>query len=272
VKRLLVSFCLAFIFAQAVFARDAASAQLSTAPTPASFNWSGFYVGAHGGWLWQESKWDDPFPALFFNGPEFRSFNLNHGFIGLQGGWNRQLGNFVAGSEVDFSWSGASGGRTDSVETLLIFLLPTLIATNTSVRTITSRTDWFGTATARVGYTWGRLLAFSRGGVAGGHFNYMVGDTEVLVVPPSGPPLVSPGSTTTSSFAAAGSDTRLGWTVGAGLEWAIWDRVSAKIEYDYLAFPSRSVSLVGAGFAIAPQVAQTIQAVKVGLNWNFGGP
>ena len=41
---------------------------------------------------------------------------------------------------------------------------------------------------------------------------------------------------------ASASETRLGWTIGAGLEWAYIPNWSLKLEYGYLDLGSRSVS------------------------------
>jgi outer membrane immunogenic protein len=52
--------------------------------TPIAFDWTGFYIGAHGGWS-------------FVSGP-----NISDGFeVGGQVGVNRQYGSFVAGIEID---------------------------------------------------------------------------------------------------------------------------------------------------------------------------
>ena len=47
------------------------------------------------------------------------------------------------------------------------------------------------------------------------------------------------------------SETRTGWTVGGGIEWAFWNNWSMKAEFDYYDFGTSSVTLVGT-FAGAP--------------------
>jgi outer membrane immunogenic protein len=79
----------------------------------------------------------------------------------------------------------------------------------------------------------------------------------------------APAVTTPFGFAAA-SETRPGWTFGAGIEWALWNYWSIKAEYDYLDLGRRTVSFIsptlpGASF----DVTQRIQEVKVGLNYKF---
>jgi len=79
--------------------------------------------------------------------------------------------------------------------------------------------------------------------------------------------------TVVTPFNSAASETRLGWTVGAGVEWAFWDNWSVKLEYDYLDFGSRTVTfndpLLGAATI---SVSERISEVKLGVNYRFGSP
>jgi outer membrane immunogenic protein len=68
------------------------------APTPIAFNWSGFYIGAHGGWGWGGGAFDDGF------------------VVGGQLGVNWQFNSFVLGAEGDGSFVDWGGG-TDAVGT-----------------------------------------------------------------------------------------------------------------------------------------------------------
>jgi outer membrane immunogenic protein len=64
---------------------------------PIAYNWSGFYLGAHGGWGWGSGAFDDGF------------------VIGGQVGVNWQFNSFVLGAEGDGSFT--DGGGTDAVGT-----------------------------------------------------------------------------------------------------------------------------------------------------------
>ena len=79
--------------------------------------------------------------------------------------------------------------------------------------------------------------------------------------------------TVVTPFNFAASETRVGWTVGAGVEWAVWENWSVKLEYDYLDFGSRTVTfndpLSGAANI---SVSQRISEVKLGVNYRFGSP
>jgi opacity protein-like surface antigen len=71
-------------------------------------------------------------------------------------------------------------------------------------------------------------------------------------------------------FNYAASETRLGWTVGVGLEWAPVNYWSIKLEYDYLDFGRRTVTFVdpvqGRSFW---DVTQRISEVKLAVAYRF---
>ena len=66
----------------------------------------------------------------------------------------------------------------------------------------------------------------------------------------------------------------MGWTVGAGVEAALWSNWTAKLEYLYIDFGTVNDALIGIA-PITPIVTSsrvTDQIVRVGLNYRFGGP
>src|ERR1700723_3660626 len=93
----IMRYILAILFF-AVFVEGATAADIpQTAPytrapvevLPASYNWSGFYVGAMGGAGWSDSQ-----------GVDFKG-----GFAGGTLGGNAQFSNFVLGGEIEGAWS-----------------------------------------------------------------------------------------------------------------------------------------------------------------------
>jgi outer membrane immunogenic protein len=113
-----------------------------------------------------------------------------------------------------------------------------------------------GTATTRLGYAWDRVLVYSKLGAAWAHYDY--NDNLTL------------GGV--SVYNSSASETRSGWTVGTGIEWAFLDNWSAKVEYDYIDFGRRTVDFASVGpIPVNLDVDQRISQVKVGLNYRFGG-
>jgi opacity protein-like surface antigen len=161
---------------------------------------------------------------------------------GGQVGCNLQFGgNWVIGIEGEGSAADIKGTTTQTIVGI--------------TGTASAKTDWIASATGRLGYTWDRWLIYGKGGAAWAHNNY------TLSIP------VFPEHETAS-------DTRTGWTVGGGIEWAFWNNVSAKAEYNYYDFGTSSVTLVGT-FAGVPievpgvEIRQRISVGKLGVNYRF---
>jgi outer membrane immunogenic protein len=68
------------------------------------------------------------------------------------------------------------------------------------------------------------------------------------------------------------SQTRSGWTIGVGGEYAFTNYLSGFVEYNYYDFGSRDISFsdVG-GFSYLYGIDETKSVVKAGLNLRFGG-
>jgi outer membrane immunogenic protein len=107
----------------------------------------------------------------------------------------------------------------------------------------TSNDSWYATLTGRVGYAWDNWLWYVKGGAAWADKEY--------------------------TYAGFGtfSDTRVGWTIGTGVEWALGPQWSAKLEYNYLDF-GKDTYTFGA-FPI--DVDSQVHLVKAGINYRFGG-
>ncbi len=238
------------------------AAPRAVAPAPAGYDWSGIYVGAHVGGGWATNDLSDP--SIGFGGllgvPVVQTTDSSGVIGGVQGGWNYQLGRFVLGTELDFSWADVNGTNSSTFAV-------GVGGPGTSIsRTLTADTDWIGTSTLRLGYAHDRWMFYSKAGAAYAHTNY----TSTWVGNGPGGGLI---------FAGAGDKTSVGWTVGFGAEWAIWNNLSAKLEYDFMDFGSKTIPIngafgpggpaVGASFGVVNE--QTVSEVKFGLNYKFMG-
>jgi len=114
--------------------------------------------------------------------------------------------------------------------------------------------------TSRVGHAWDRFLGYVKGGAA-----WEKDDLTFTFVP--------------TGFSANFSDTRSGWTIGVGGEYAFTNWLTAFVEYDYYDFGNRTDGVVCAAaacFAGGPNrvdfnIKETKSVFKVGLNVLFGG-
>lgn len=197
-----------------------------------AYNWSGFYIGGNVGYGWGKGDFDNL-------GLAGSTWNQDGVFAGGQIGYNWQgVGSpWVFGIEVDSQWA----NMKDSVT----------VVGGGVVANAFSELNYFGTARARLGYAADRVLWYATGGLAWG-------TNEV------GASIAAPGL-----FAAGtASDTHVGWTVGAGVEWALVDNWTAKVEYMYLDLGN--ASYLGGPAAGGFNVDLSAQTVKVGLNYRFG--
>jgi outer membrane immunogenic protein len=110
--------------------------------------------------------------------------------------------------------------------------------------TIRSKVDFFGAALARFGYTFDRTLVYAAGGVAwaqnkaaeiGGDFSL--------------------------------TESRVGWAIGGGIEYAIDQRWSAKLEYLHADLGSMRITTSG-GDSYSSKL--NLNTVKFGVNYRFG--
>src|SRR5215210_1949496 len=97
-------------------------------PVPV-FTWTGFYVGANAGYLWNDSDAklvavDGQFlPRDVQLGtlPRKLSVEQDGPLGGIQAGYNMQSGMFVVGVEADVSWTDTKGDATFSAPDRLLF-------------------------------------------------------------------------------------------------------------------------------------------------------
>jgi outer membrane immunogenic protein len=197
---------------------------------PVAYDWTGFYIGGHVGYGWADKSWTDSFGLAATHHAD--------GFLGGgQVGFNYQINQFVFGVEGDVSWANLSGSQT----------VPLL---GGGTDTINSNVDWTSTLTGRLGLAFDRWLVYGKGGVA------WAGDRFST-------------SRYTAPFVTEISDTRWGWTAGAGVEYAFAPQWSAKLEYNYMDFGTRNYTFAAGG--ISTDIDQQIHAVKFGINYKFGG-
>ncbi len=158
--------------------------------------WAGWYVGAHAGYgvMWTRMR------DLDDNFDNENSASRRDGFLGgLQAGYNWQMGSTVVGWETDFSYTNIKGSE--------------LYNTNTATP---ERSDaslkWFGTTRARVGLATDRTLVYVTTGLAYAKIKQL--HTELDVNP---------------DFFAS-NKVHLGLAVGAGVDVAITENISARLE------------------------------------------
>ncbi|QJP16343.1 porin family protein [Starkeya sp. ORNL1] len=247
-KRLLVANVLAAVLS--VGAAHAADLPLKAAPpvVAPAFSWTGFYIGAHGGYGWGRNEWSnyvDPINGTTVDGPD-AEYDIEGGLAGGQIGFNWQINQFVLGVEADASWADINGKGKYSDDTCLL--------SNDACET---KIDALGTITARLGAAFDRALFYVKGGAAWAHTEYHAGYTQ-----PDDPGF---------NFSDQPNETRWGWTIGAGAEYAFADNWSVKIEYNYIELGDDRIEFDYSPqtFGASGEADQHLSIVKAGINYRF---
>jgi outer membrane immunogenic protein len=199
--------------------------------SPPAFTWTGFYVGAHAGYLWSDSDMKlvdvrgDVLPIDVRNEtlPRRVSIDMDGPLGGMQAGYNMQFGQFVVGLEGDVSLVDADAeGRFSAPDRFMFNGTPFQGAiTNTVAR---SELEAFGTVRGRFGMTVDRALVFVTVGAAAADIK----NSYSISIPTSPLP---PGGYFSPTWSKSG--TEWGWTVGAGVEYAVTNNITVKAEYLY---------------------------------------
>lgn len=281
----LASAAIASVLASSALAADLPAKVYTKAPVipPVIYDWTGFYIGGNVGGSWGREHDDGAVtgtssaqvfrtagptpvggPTVTTIGPIplFGRSDVNGVIGGGQAGYNWQRQNWLFGLEADLQ---ASGERSNGSICTVVGCPAGSAIFNTSYRL-----DWFGTFRGRVGVLVApQFLLYATGGLAYGH----IAANEPTV------PL-------------SWGDTRAGWTVGVGGEYALGNNWSVKLEYLYMDLgrfgnasatatavtnvlntPSRGFNTVTTTTTTAAFSTRfTDNIVRVGVNYRFGGP
>jgi outer membrane immunogenic protein len=242
-------------------------------------SWTGFYVGGHIGYGWA----DKDFSLPDFAGQKFGDCSGQHqdcfdfsklgspalshklgGLLGgVQAGFNLQSGAFVYGVEGDLSWTGMKEDSLSKLGTFRHLDCWYDIYKEIDLKAHTE-VNWVATLAGRVGYAIDRVVIYAKGGVAFADQDYNW--------------IVTKGSheLATAKF----SDTRTGWIVGGGAEWALGHNWSAKLEYNYMDFGTETLN-VATSVCLNGQcskkdvridIDERMHVIKLGINYRFGMP
>jgi outer membrane immunogenic protein len=225
----------------------ATSADLRTpiykAPPPVApvWRWTACFVGGHAAALRAKSEdWVVQTPGGDFFGQSLGSHVVNGWLGGVAAGCDYQFaGSWVIGLQGDAAWSNSAGSHDSTLETGVAYH---------------SRVKSLASVSGRLGYAWDRFLAYVRGGAAWERDDYWA--TTIVL-----------------GTAYVASETRPGWTVGVGSEYAFTEVLSGFVEYNHYDLGARTVTLIPqvAGLRVAfAEIKETKSVIRVGLNLRFG--
>ncbi|WP_262296090.1 outer membrane protein [Microvirga sesbaniae] len=192
------------------------------------FTWTGFYAGLNAGYGWNAGD------SRFYD-PAFGTIKgrRSGGFVGgAQAGYNYQFGMFVAGAETDLQYA-AVGNKGASYGT-------TYYPGDSD--------GFFGTIRARAGVAFDRALVYGTGGFAygdiGGNRGY--------------DPLLGHHS---------GDEINWGWTLGGGVEYAITNNFTAKVEGLYVDLDTKDNYNLGGRVSVNRDAEFGV--LRAGVNYKF---
>lgn len=192
------------------------------------FTWSGFYAGLNAGYGWNVGTSRYYDPAFGYVGG-----SKTGGFAGgLQGGYNYQFGMFLIGAEADIQYAavGNKGGSFGG-------------------RYYAGNEDgYYGTIRARLGVAFDRALVFGTGGFAYGDIGGNRAYDPVYGI-------------------NRDSGTNGGWTLGGGVEYAVMDNLTAKVEGMYVNLDTKSNYALGGASNIRRDTEFGV--LRAGLNFKF---
>jgi outer membrane immunogenic protein len=230
------------------------------APAPV-WTWTGFYIGGNVGYGWGTGELSAVFGSSFSPAQAAALTPLAtptlkpQGVLGgVQAGYNFQNGNFLVGVEADFDLSGIKASQSTGSITF-----PLGLALLNRSFSEADRLKWLSTGRARAGLTMSNWLAYVTGGVAVGQRDF----TQAIITDVNFNNLVS----TTSA-------TKVGWTVGGGLEYMAARNWTVKAEYLFVDLGSISTfadSNTAPGFGVNVTTSEklTLHIARVGVNYKF---
>ena len=234
----------ALVSAAPASAADLAARPYTKAPPmiAAIYDWSGFYIGANGGWGSSRNCWDF-LPVAGGVTPE-GCHDATGGVAGGQVGYRWQSGGWVFGLEAQGDWADLRGSN-------ISLAVPAPGAINRS------KIDAFGLFTGQIGYAWNSALLYVKGGAAVTDSRYDIRNAVTNVL-----------------TASSGDQTRWGGTIGAGVEYGFAPNWSAGVEYDHIFTQDKNVTFTapGGAFAGTDRVRQDVDLVTARVNYRFGGP
>lgn len=148
--------------------------------------------------------------------------NLQGILGGVQAGYNYDFGGFVLGLEGDFQLSDVKYSQTVGVNSASLAI------------------DAFGSVRARAGLPIDRFMPFVTGGLGVANGKIRTDNGGVI---------------------SEGNQTFVGWTVGAGLEYAVTDNVTVKAEYLYADYGNANLAGI--------DIRAKSNTVRAGVNFKF---
>ncbi len=233
-------------------------------PPISVFNWTGFHIGAHGGYGWSHRNFTNTITGSLGAAQQSASNSGSDNGSGIIGGgqigYNYQfLNNLVVGIETDID----AADINSSIAACVAGFGTAVCGTRGT------EIENFGTVRARLGYAFNNLLLYGTGGWAWGQ------GTNKIQFTCLGPGCPQTSGIPPTSPAPIGVDVNpFGWAAGAGAEWAFLPNWTLRAEYLHLQFNgvtedrSKSSSFSPSLFVTSHVSSNMgVDTVRIGVNY-----
>jgi len=164
---------------------------------------------------------------------------------------------WIAGGQVGYNWQAPGSawvfgveGDIDAHDFSRSLVLATTVGPLLAGDTFSVESKWQASLRGRIGYAVDRVLLYATGGVA---FTQVKGTAT----------LVGVGTVTDDN-------TRVGATVGGGIEWAVWNNISLGVEARYTWYGDETFNGGAlAGVAVSDRIQLNTAEVMGKLNFRF---
>lgn len=193
-------------------------------------NWKRGYIGPMVGYAKGDTYWYEK-----SNPDNLADHEPAGGMLGLQGGYNFQFGNFILGIEGDLALANLEDESPSTVY---------------AGYTKHTKVNMLATLAARMGYSFGKVMAYLKAGSA------FSGDEYTIKY--------------NGAEWASENELRVGWTIGGGAEFMFSDHWSMKLEYGYLDMGNEDITF--SPWLSPPElwdIEQKFSVIKFGVNYLF---
>jgi outer membrane immunogenic protein len=239
------------------------------------YDWNGFYAGVNGGY--GGGVFEHPFQL---NGPEPEgeviielAEPLPGQIVLATGSADVTAGGFVGGAQIGYNWQFSDDfliGLEADIQASTIDGRVSLTITDESGELggatldadLGTKLDWFATIRPRIGWVNDRFVVYATGGLAWGQTTSSI--TADISAMMGSEALIDESVT----------NDRFGWTVGAGIEYALTDTITLKTEYLYTDLGSEEILNVNFGegevpYTFSADSTVAFHTVRAGLNFQF---
>jgi outer membrane immunogenic protein len=234
-------------------AAQAADMPLKAPPrayAPEVGDWTGFYIGVHGGYGWGKAKPDD-FDIVDLTDAPFHNPKPKGGVFGGHAGYNWQKGRFVGGLEIDYSFAKLKETQSFSYQFQNCPEEEDCF-TDTFSRTLRTKVDALASARARAGFlVTDSLLAYGTAGIGWARSQATATFSDTVESDP---------------ITLTAKSNNFGWVAGGGLEYKLTQNLLLRGEYLHYDFGS-------VGYAFQPIVTINanlkVDVARGGLSFKF---